>query len=101
MRAPLLPMRGLAGQDAAGWLDVVKVCAWHVHSMCMACACVWHVRGMCVACAWHVHGMWHVRGSVVVQANTSGVAMGKWDAGCVDFLQKQFKHIVVAKPTTP
>jgi len=37
----------------------------------------------------------------VVQANTSGVAMGKWDAGCVDFLQKQAKHIMVAKPTTP
>ena len=32
-----------------------KVCAWHVHGMCMACA--WHVHGMCMACAWHVHGM--------------------------------------------
>ena len=37
----------------------------------------------------------------VVQANTSGVTMGKWDAGCVDFLQKQAKHIVVATPTAP
>ena len=43
-----------------------------------------------MACAW----------LGVVQANTSGVAMGKWDAGCVDFLQKQVKHIVVAKPST-
>ena len=55
------------------------MCMWHVHGMCMACACAW---------------------LGVVQANTSGVAMGKWDAGCVDFLQKQVKHIVVAKPST-
>ena len=67
--------------------------------MCMCMACTWHawrVHGMCStcsmpACAW--------LGSL--QANTSGVGMGKWDAGCVDFLQKQVKHIVVAKPTTP
>ena len=39
--------------------------------------------------------------ALLSQANTSGVGMGKWDAGCVDFLQKQVKHIVVAKPTTP
>jgi hypothetical protein len=46
MRAPLRPKAGLAGQQDAGWLEVL-------------------------------------------QANTSGVAMGRWDAGCIDFLQKQ------------
>ena len=53
MRAPLRPRPGLAGQDAAGWLDVL-------------------------------------------QANTSGVALGRWDAGCIDFLQKQTKYLVAA-----
>ena len=37
----------------------------------------------------------------VVQANTSGVAMGKWDAGCIDFLQKQAKHLLLAQSTIP
>ena len=56
--------------------------------MCASAMLTWHK---------HVQHAW----LCVVQANTSGVAMGKWDAGCVDFLQKQAKHIVVAKPTAP
>ena len=74
----------------------------HVHGMCMACmACA--ACSMCMACAWHVQHVQHASMCMALlsQANTSGVGMGKWDAGCVDFLQKQVKHIVVAKPTTP
>ena len=69
MRAPLLPKPGLAGQDAAGWLDVVKVCAcaracacaWDVHGICMACmACMACAAcSMCMACAWHVQHVQH------------------------------------------
>ena len=53
----------------------------------------------CAMLTWHKH-VQHAW-LCVVQANTSGVTMGKWDAGCVDFLQKQAKHIVVATPTAP
>ena len=77
-------------------------CAWHAWRV-QHVACAWHVHGMCMACAWRVQHVQHASMCMALlsQANTSGVGMGKWDAGCVDFLQKQVKHIVVAKPTTP